>query len=146
MTNGEKLRAMNDDDLAFEICEMYDGKCEHCPGEEYCHDGHNGLADWLKKEANGGGCDTCKHGWGEENCKGCLWDGKAQRNTHLEPFINKPCVSEGVCHEDKMKVLEKIKAEIEQDAFKDVNGSKYISVNRVNQIINKYTEEVMDDD
>lgn len=63
-----------------------------------------------------------------------------------EPFINKPCVSEGVCHEDKMKVLEKIKAEIEQDAFKDVNGSKYISVNRVNQIINKYTEEVMDDD
>lgn len=64
----------------------------------------------------------------------------------VQPFINKPCVSEQACHEDKMKVLEKIKAEIEQDAFKDVNGSKYISVNRVNQIINKYTEEVMDDD
>lgn len=98
------------------------------------------------------GCYTCKHDWGEETCKGCLWDNKAQRNTHWEPkdsrepFINKPCMSEQACHEDKMKVLEKIKAEIEQDAFKDVNGSKYISVNRVNQIINKYTEEVMDDD
>ena len=51
MTNGEKLRAMNDDDLAFEVCEMYDGKCEHCPGEKFCHEGHNGLADWLRKEA-----------------------------------------------------------------------------------------------
>lgn len=32
-----------------------------------------------------------------------------------EPFINKPCVSEGVCHEDKMQVLEKIRAEIETE-------------------------------
>jgi hypothetical protein len=30
-----------------------------------------------------------------------------------EPFINKPCISEGVCHEDKFKVLDKIRAEIE---------------------------------
>lgn len=29
-----------------------------------------------------------------------------------EPFINKPCVSQGICHEDKVKVLEDIKAEI----------------------------------
>ena len=29
-----------------------------------------------------------------------------------EPFINKPCVSEQACREDKMKVLEKIRAEI----------------------------------
>ena len=39
-------------------------------------------------------------------------------------------------------VLDKIRAEIEQDAFKDVNGSKYIFVNRVNQIIDKYRGEV----
>jgi len=34
--------------------------------------------------------------------------------------------------------LDKIRAEIEQAAFKDVNGSKYIFVNRINQIIDKY--------
>lgn len=38
-------------------------------------------------------------------------------------------------------VLDKIRSEIEQDAFKDVNGSKYIFVNRVNQIIDKYKAE-----
>lgn len=38
-------------------------------------------------------------------------------------------------------VLDNVRAEIEQDAFKDVNGSKFISVNRVNQIIDKYAEE-----
>ena len=38
-------------------------------------------------------------------------------------------------------VLDKIRAEIEQDAFKDVNGSKYIFVDRVNQIIDKYKSE-----
>lgn len=61
-------------------------------------------------------CDNCKHHWGEESCKGCVWDSKLQMNTHWEPkepFINKPCVAWGVCREDKMKVLEKIKAEIE---------------------------------
>ena len=31
-----------------------------------------------------------------------------------EPFINKPCISSGVCEHDKNKVLDKIKAEIEQ--------------------------------
>ena len=32
--------------------------------------------------------------------------------TPEQPFINKPCISEGVCHEDKVKVLKKIRAEI----------------------------------
>ena len=31
-----------------------------------------------------------------------------------KPFINKPCISSGVCEHDKNKVLDKIKAEIEQ--------------------------------
>lgn len=42
-----------------------------------------------------GGCDTCKL-LGEENCKGCLWDGKSRTNTHWEPkepFINKSYIS-----------------------------------------------------
>ena len=29
-----------------------------------------------------------------------------------EPFMNKPCVAHQVCHEDKVKVLNKIRAEI----------------------------------
>lgn len=39
------------------------------------------------------------------------------------------------------EVLDKIRGEIEQDAFNDVNGSKFISVMRVNQIIDKYKAE-----
>ena len=31
-----------------------------------------------------------------------------------EPFINKPCVAQPICHEDKIKVLDEIKAEIEE--------------------------------
>ena len=31
-----------------------------------------------------------------------------------QPFINKPCVSEGVCREDKIQVLDKMKAEIKE--------------------------------
>lgn len=31
-----------------------------------------------------------------------------------QPFINMPCISEGVCHEDKVNLLKKIKAEIMQ--------------------------------
>lgn len=38
-------------------------------------------------------------------------------------------------------VIDKIRAEIEQAAFNDVNGSKYIFVNQVDQIINKYKTE-----
>lgn len=48
--------------------------------------------------------------------------------------------------EERNELLDKIRAEIEQDAFKDVNGSKYIFVNRANQIIDKYreSEEIME--
>lgn len=35
-------------------------------------------------------------------------------NALSEPFINKPCISEGVCHEDKIKMIEDIKAEIKE--------------------------------
>jgi len=39
---------------------------------------------------------------------------------------------------EQPNILDKIKTEIEQAAINDVNGSKYIFVNRVNQIIDKY--------
>jgi len=93
-----------------------------------------------------GGCDTCKHGWGEENCNGCLWDGKAQRNTHWEPFINKPCVSEGVCHEDKMKVLEKIRKEIEENRDEWLKGQdpEWHAYDRCIAIIDRHIAESED--
>ena len=37
---------------------------------------------------------------------------KALPSVTPRPFINKPCVSEGVCREDKIQVLDKIRAEI----------------------------------
>lgn len=49
------------------------------------------------------------------NLQGCLefrqiaeWLEKLEQ----EPFINKPCVSSGVCEHDKNKALDKIRAEI----------------------------------
>lgn len=98
-----------------------------------------------------GGCDTCQHSWGETKCRGCLWDGKSQINTHWEPkesFINKPCVSEQTCHEDKMKVLEKIRAELErrggndEKAFcKSLNESYKLGLREAIEIIDKYMKE-----
>lgn len=43
--------------------------------------------------------------------------------------------------QSKTDILDKIEAEIDDEAFKDANGSKYIFVNRVNQIIDKYKAE-----
>jgi hypothetical protein len=44
-------------------------------------------------------------------------DGEKMRDAidvlEQEPFIDKPCVSSGVCEHDKQKVLDKIRAEIE---------------------------------
>lgn len=41
-----------------------------------------------------------------------------------ESFINKPCISEGVCHEDKLQMLDKIRAEIEQIADEEQKYDK----------------------
>lgn len=63
-----------------------------------------------------------------------------------EPFINKPCVSEQACHEDKMQVLEKIKAEIEAKCCITV-GREYdgvITLHDIFEIIDKYKAESED--
>ena len=68
-----------------------------------------------------------------------------------QPFINKPCISEGVCHEDKMNVLDKIKAEIEHLTITE-GGEDYIRKMaelcslkfKVLQIIDKYKSESED--
>jgi len=59
-----------------------------------------------------------------------------------EPFINKPCVSSGVCEHDKQKILDKIRAEIEQitDTM-GVSYNQYVSKIDVLRIIDKYKAE-----
>ena len=65
-----------------------------------------------------------------------------------EPFINKPCVSSGVCEHDKNKTLDKIRAEILEKCF-DVPyknqafdyGLKIVKWNDVHEIIDKYKAE-----
>jgi hypothetical protein len=41
-----------------------------------------------------------------------------------------------------LDMWDKVLEELEQEAFNDVNGSKFICVNRVNQIINKHLKEI----
>lgn len=58
--------------------------------------------------------------------------------TPQEPFMNKPCVAHQVCHEDKVKVLDEISAEIEEAQTYD---GIYIDRAYVLQIIDKYKTE-----
>ena len=65
-----------------------------------------------------------------------------------EPFINKPCVSSGVCEHDKNKVLDKIRAEIEhiggddEKAFcKNLNESYKQGLKDAPKVIDKYKAE-----
>lgn len=61
-----------------------------------------------------------------------------------EPFMNKPCVAHQVCHEDKVKVLYKIRAEIEAltETYPFVNHiDSYIKTSECMQIIDKYIAE-----
>ena len=64
-----------------------------------------------------------------------------------EPFMNKPCVAYQVCHEDKIKVLDKIRAEIEKPlhderCFDTADAkAQYIALNWCIEIIDKYRKE-----
>lgn len=66
----------------------------------------------------------------------------AIKTLEQEPFINKDCVSKGACHEDKIRVLDKITTEMEQlTVTVDTNHNQYVSKNDVINIINKYMTE-----
>lgn len=92
--------------------------------------------------------------WDYFNCKelecGKVWDGHTEEDvTRLlsldqqPPFINKPCVSEGVCREDKIQVLEKIRAEIQRLRNCSCSCSDGI-IDDVEDIIDKYRAESED--
>lgn len=104
-----------------------------------------------------------KEYWDMFDCQeldcGKEWDGHTEEDvTRLlsleqQPFINKPCISEGVCHEDKMQTLDKLKAEIEQLPTKtmtnwngccpDIDNPEFEYVTKIEllNIIDKYKSE-----
>ena len=70
-----------------------------------------------------------------------------------ERFMNKPCVSHKVCYEDKVKVLDKIRAEIEEYrgrqlsigiGIDDLEKGKLIALEYVISIIDKYIEKMFE--
>lgn len=72
-------------------------------------------------------------------------EGACNRILELEPFINKPCISKGVCHEDKIKVLDKISAEIErQDNWLMIAGYNAYNVDIAFSSIKKVLKESRD--
>lgn len=77
-----------------------------------------------------------------DSCEGAI------KLLEQEPFINKPCVSEKVCEHDKQMVLDKIRAEIEQNAYPIVHGvnnhEKGMTLYGILQIIDKYKAESED--
>lgn len=59
-----------------------------------------------------------------------------------EPFINKPCISAGVCEHDKQKVLNKIRAEIELEKLGYPPSAGYCkAIMKCLKIIDKYKAE-----
>ena len=63
-----------------------------------------------------------------------------------EPFMNKPCVAHQVCHEDKVKVLDKIRAEIDEqyDRVHPYDISCAEGLEMALGIIDKYKAEIED--
>jgi hypothetical protein len=66
--------------------------------------------------------------------------------TLQEPFINKPCVSSGVCEHDKQNVLDKLRSEIiERDKnIKSVRSDSccFFTAEEVLEIIDKYKTDI----
>ena len=53
-TNADRIRAMTDEELAEFLCKQQDVTgCSGCVAIDFCHYGHNGMIDWLKREAEG---------------------------------------------------------------------------------------------
>lgn len=50
-TNGDRLRSMNDEELARWICAHMTFMCceRKCPGREFCGIEDNGLEKWMKQ-------------------------------------------------------------------------------------------------
>lgn len=63
LSNADRIRAMDDEQLAeflceFRFCDNAFHPCDNCKGEPYCREGYNGMIDWLQQPA---GEDTDEH-------------------------------------------------------------------------------------
>jgi len=98
-------------------------------------------------------CTDCKEYDQEKHC--CHRWSKVIRDTveemkqEQEPFINKPCVSSGVCEHDKNEVLDKLRAGIEKlrpnlrpEQMTDYDYAMVYVVNDIVAILDKYKAEV----
>ena len=61
--------------------------------------------------------------------------------TSQEPFINKPCVSSGVCEHDKNVVLDKIRAEIRWKIKFNFFHEGYVLYDDITEVLDKYKSE-----
>ena len=65
-----------------------------------------------------------------------------------EPFINKPCISSGVCEHDKNEVLDKIRAEIKGMTptyhNPDWSITDLVPISEVLRLVDKYKAESED--
>ena len=68
-------------------------------------------------------------------------DSACDRILKQESFMNKPCVAHQVCHEDKIKVLDKIKTEINAMPTDYCGGYIGLDKQEVLQVIDKYKAE-----
>lgn len=51
VTNGDHVRAMNDEELSAFLCDIASrtGCYGDCIAMKYCHAGHTGMGDWLRQ-------------------------------------------------------------------------------------------------
>lgn len=53
MTNADRIRNMDDYELAEYICDLVSNdNCYKCHAAAFCFRGHNGMIDWLRKECD----------------------------------------------------------------------------------------------
>ena len=48
ISNGDRIRAMSDEELARLFC--FNTACAVCKAKELCHNGHNGWLEWMRQE------------------------------------------------------------------------------------------------
>lgn len=53
MTNADRIRSMNDEELAEWMCSLMTAECcdQRCPARDICNLGDNGLVKWMKQPA-----------------------------------------------------------------------------------------------
>lgn len=116
----------------------------------------------LKCEVSGKPCDVnCSTQYDAGNMGEIIENLETISKTlEQEPFINKPCVSGGVCEHDKNKVLDKLRAEIaeygsiwvqyeitgrrDKDIEQLVRGVLSQAKEQVLEVIDKYKAEMED--